>query len=157
MIVYRISKCIYLNGTPSSYSMGSFAAGGRWNSKGTHLIYTSSTLSLALLETLVHTDVRRIPKNLCVATLRIPAYSALTIKNANLPNHWNKTPAPAYLKRIGDIFCVQNKHLILKVPSAVNINEYNYLLNPFHKDFNKVVEIKNQPLQIDKRLLKRSG
>ncbi|MEX2607338.1 MAG: RES family NAD+ phosphorylase, partial [Kiritimatiellia bacterium] len=30
--------------------------GGRWNSKGTRMVYTSAAPSLAILETLVHVD-----------------------------------------------------------------------------------------------------
>jgi RES domain-containing protein len=33
---------------------GAWLFGGRWNSRGTRMVYTSITLSLAALETLVH-------------------------------------------------------------------------------------------------------
>jgi RES domain-containing protein len=155
MIVYRISKCIYLNGNPATYGIGASIAGGRWNHKGTQIIYTTSSSSLALLETLVHTDGKRVPPGLCIATLKIPARSKKTIKVSQLLPGWSRNPSPVYLKRMGDQFCADGRYLVLKVPSAVNPAEFNYLINPLHKNFFAVTELKNRPLKMDKRLLKK--
>ena len=43
-------------------------SGGRWNGKGTAVVYTSATLSLALLETLVH-----LPSGMLPAFSAVPA------------------------------------------------------------------------------------
>jgi len=42
---------------------------------------------------------------------------------------------------------------VLKVPSAVVPVEFNYMLNPRHSDFSKLVIGNGQPLPIDPRLL----
>ncbi len=58
-------------------------------------------------------------------------------------------------KKIGNDFIKQNDFLVLKVPSAVIQGEYNFLINPNHKDFKKV-RIKSVELfEFDKRLFDR--
>jgi RES domain-containing protein len=52
MVVFRIVKS--LNRAKDLSGMGAFKNGGRWNSKGTYMLYTSINSSLAYLETLVH-------------------------------------------------------------------------------------------------------
>jgi len=59
MIAYRIVKSIGRAGDFSG--TGAFRNGGRWNSKGTYMLYTSMNSSLAYLETLVHFDEADMP------------------------------------------------------------------------------------------------
>lgn len=155
MILYRISKCKYLTGAVALYGIGASIAGGRWNNKGTHLIYTASNASLAMLETLAHTDGKKAPTGLCIVKLKVPGRSVKKIDIKKLPASWSKYPGAANLKRLGDLFVLENKYLLLRVPSAVNPNEYNYLINPLHKDIHLVQEISNKSLKISKRLLKK--
>jgi RES domain-containing protein len=51
MIVYRIARANYIRDLSG---IGSRLYGGRWNRKGTGIIYTSETRALATLEYLVH-------------------------------------------------------------------------------------------------------
>ena len=46
--------------------------GGRWNSVGTPVVYTSSTLALAVLEMLVHVDPEDLPKDLVALRPDVP-------------------------------------------------------------------------------------
>lgn len=48
---------------------------------------------------------------------------------------------------------MENKYLILKVPSAVNPNETNYLINVDHPDVDKIKIKKTYPFEIDNRLI----
>jgi RES domain-containing protein len=155
MKLYRITNCAFINDLTG---LGAALSGGRWNSKGVFLLYTSQNISLAQLETLKHYELsRRFVPNKCLIVLNVPARSALLIKAADLPPGWRNDPAPKYLQQIGDLFYHQNKYLILKVPSALNPAEYNYLINPRHKDFGKIKPISTQTIAIDRRLLRKQG
>lgn len=51
---------------------GASLYGGRWNSIGVPLVYTSEHLSLCLLEQLVHLNIATIPSNWVSLTIEIP-------------------------------------------------------------------------------------
>lgn len=155
MKLYRITNCKFITDLSG---LGASLTGGRWNSKGVFLLYTSQNISLSQLETLKHYELtRRHIAGKCLITLNVPARSMLTITAANLGRGWRNDPAPKYLQQIGDFFYHQNRYLILKVPSAINPAEYNYLINPRHKDFGKIKIVSTQPIEIDRRLIKVKG
>ncbi|HNC72490.1 MAG TPA: RES family NAD+ phosphorylase, partial [Chitinophagales bacterium] len=60
----------------------------------------------------------------------------------------------AFFKNIGDNWLRENKSLLLKVPSVVIHEEMNYLINPNHKDFNKVKLTETKLFRFDDRLAK---
>src|ERR1700709_484280 len=70
---------------------GSFRFGGRWNSKGTYMLYTSETSSLAYLETLVHFDKILIPPRLYIVQLEVDDASPIyTLQNSEYKSNWRK-------------------------------------------------------------------
>ena len=151
MIVYRISKCKFID---SLNSMGAATFGGRWNSKGIHVIYTAATPSLALMESVVH--IFNIPvDDYCMAFIEIPEDKIAEIKLADLPANWFINPARDTLKSIGDRFIKNNIFLALKLPSAIMTEDFNFLLNPNHADFKKVKIISTRTIPIDERLFKK--
>ncbi|MBX9785194.1 MAG: RES family NAD+ phosphorylase [Chitinophagaceae bacterium] len=152
MKLYCITDCKFVNDLTG---YGAALTGGRWNSKSVFLLYTSQNSSLAQLETIKHFDTgRRYISGKCLLVLNVPARSVRTITAANLGRGWRNDPAPKYLQKIGDFFYHQNRYLILKVPSALNPEEYNFIINPRHKDFSKIKIISSKPITIDRRLLK---
>ena len=127
--------------------------GGRWNSKGTYVVYASMTPSLAMLETVVHLSV--IPKDdYCMARISIPDDAMIELSVSDLPAGWNQYLAPDALKWIGDRFIRENKYLALRIPSAIVAMESNVLINPNHPDFKKVRLVSSEKILIDHRLLK---
>jgi RES domain-containing protein len=72
---------------------------------------------------------------------------------ASLPANWNEYPEPNILKQIGNAFLQKNEYLLLKVPSALVPEEYNYLMNPLHPKAGKVKVISKSPFNFDERLL----
>jgi len=52
---------------------------------------------------------------------------------------------------IGDDFIKQNKAAVLKVPSSIVPDEYNYLINPNHPDSKKIRVLSTQRLVFDGR------
>ena len=56
-------------------------------------------------------------------------------------------------KFIGDNWIRKNASLILKVPSVVIPEEFNFLVNQLHKDFHKLKIIERKPFKFDARLV----
>lgn len=149
MLLYRIAKCQYardLSGT------GARLYGGRWNSIGRPVVYMASSRALAVLEVLVHLPPALIPNDFCQATFEVPD-DADEIIISSLPPNWQEYPEPSVLKTMGDAFLKANRHLLLKVPSAVVTQEYNYLLNPAHTAMQNVKLVDQVPFNFDERLI----
>jgi RES domain-containing protein len=156
MKLYRITNKKYAN----LDGIGGIYVAGRWNMKGHRVIYAAESISLAAWEKFVHiTDYRDLPTNLVVITINIPDDIEIEEVSGNvLVSGWNLTlPFRAYKSEtvlFGTEFLTRNTHLVLKVPSAVISEEYNYLLNPNHPDINKCTIEKIEPFKFDKRITK---
>lgn len=149
MIFYRLTRLTYANDLTGN---GAKAYGGRWNSKGNAMIYLASSRSLAILEVLVHLPPSIIPNGYCMITLESPD-NFQTFDSSLLPPNWTTSPDDYNLKIIGDKFLSENKNLLLKVPSSIVPEEFNYLANPLHPAAAKLKVIKIEPFNFDKRLL----
>lgn len=148
MIVYRINNCRYAKDLSGQ---GAALYGGRWNNKGVYVVYTAQSRALALLEAVVH--IGNIPDiGYCMTTIEIPDHSIQHIQADDLPPDWTDNPSPNYLKAIGDRFVQANTHLALRIPSALMVEEYNYLLNPAHHLYSKVKITNERAIKIDDRL-----
>lgn len=149
MLLYRITKCTYatdLSGT------GARLYGGRWNNVGKAMVYTASSRALATLEALVHLPTAIIPDNFCLTVLDAPD-DVFEPDTSLFPPNWNAYPQPDILQRTGDFFLQQNNHLLMKVPSAIVNEEFNYLINPLHIKATKIKIVKTNPFTFDDRLL----
>jgi RES domain-containing protein len=136
---------------------GAFLYGGRWSSPGTRLVYTSEHQSLAMLEYFVHLDPEDAPDDLALATADVQEnVSRERVKTRGLSAHWRETPAPPELAQIGDGFVKKAETCLLLVPSALAVNENNWLINPQHPDFKKITVHGSEPLQYDPRMFRRS-
>lgn len=109
--------------------------GGRWNAMGVPVVYTSSTLALAALETLAHADRRRFAREWVAFELRIPTRDVLELRDADLPGDWRATPVSEGARRVGDAWIASAASAALAVPSVLVPVERNYLLNPAHPSF----------------------
>ncbi|MEP6745993.1 MAG: RES family NAD+ phosphorylase [Gemmatimonadota bacterium] len=127
--------------------------GGRWNSPGHGLIYTSRTLSLAALEYLVHLDPAFAPADLVAMTLELPDFAVAPLDPTRLPTNWRSLPAPPQCAALGDSWLAGNHSLGLAVPSAIVPVEWNVLLDPRHAEFGNVRLMGEEPFQFDRRLL----
>lgn len=150
MKVYRISKCKYVNDFSGA---GAAMYGGRWHSIGTYVLYTASSASLALLESLVHISTAPVI-DFCIICLDIPDYSLEIITPDKLPSNWFQNPAPDAIKVIGDLFISSRKTLALMLPSVIVPEENNYLINPNHIYFKRVSIAFQKPITIDGRLIR---
>jgi RES domain-containing protein len=148
--VYRIARKDYAKDLTG---LGAKLYGGRWNPRGTPLIYTSETRSLATLEFLVHASFPDVPRGLSIATIEIPDdLVPEEIKPSSLPRNWREHPAPSRLADIGTKWAKSNSGLLLRVPSAVVEQESNILINPLHPAIVRVILLQVEPYELDERL-----
>jgi RES domain-containing protein len=148
--VYRVLRKSYARSPLDGE--GSYLYGGRWSSPGTRLAYTSEHQSLAMLEYFVHLDADDAPPDLVLVTAGVPDdLPTKRIGVDDLPSLWRRSPAPAELARIGGEFAAEAKHCVLVVPSALAPHENNWLLNPQHRDFRRVIVQGVEPLSYDPR------
>jgi len=151
MLVYRISGQRFANDLSGT---GARLNGGRWNSVGLSLLYAASYRSLALLEILVHTTNNYVPDDLRLITIEIPDTILIKeILHEEISDELNRKKAQAQFQTIGDKWIKSQTSLILKVPSVIIPEEFNYLINPLHKDFHKVKIIETKLFRFDERLV----
>ena len=129
---------------------GAMLYGGRWHSEGTRIVYTAESIALATLEILVHMRRLHVPAY-CVIPCHF--HEALVHNLDMLPDDWAEPDAPLSLRRFGDTWARDRVSAVLRVPSAVTIIEYNYLLNPEHPDFASIDIGQPRPFKLDYRLI----
>jgi RES domain-containing protein len=131
MIVYRVGRTRYARDVDGE---GARLFGGRWNHKLTPCIYTSESRALALLEYTANVNIDDIPRALSITTFEInPAY-ILDLAASALPGDWKSTPVPLSTKDFGTNLLHKADYGIIKIPSAIMDDEFNYLLNPLFRE-----------------------
>lgn len=146
MVVFRIARKDYIQDLSGR---GAELFGGRWNEKGIPALYTSSSLSLAALEILVHTDKSLPPVNMAYAKIYVPdemfSMKILRLKDDEVPVEY------------GTKWLKEKRGLMLKVPSVILPYEYdhefNLILNPLHEDYKKVSVVEVHDFSFDVRLV----
>lgn len=127
--------------------------GGRWNKKGTPVLYTGENKEIALLETIVHTPPMLVPE-LAILTLEISDDSITELTISDLPKNWTDYPAPTVLSEIAEDWIQKNDTMALKVPSCIIHSARNYILNCRHELFEQVTVIEHKDFYFDSRLRK---
>jgi len=128
--------------------------GGRWNSRGVRMVYASTSLALAAVETFVNLEPNLQPKDQISIEGNIP--DGLEISRVDLktlPANWRETRDES-LRRFGDDWIRAGQTAALLVPSAAIRGEWNVLLNPAHGDFSKIRFRKPQPFEFDVRMFR---
>jgi RES domain-containing protein len=152
MIVFRLSKTKYARDLSGK---GAEIAGGRWNSKGIAAIYTSASRALCTTEIAVHTPLGNVPQDYQIISIKIPDAGIYELPEASLPKEWKAFPHSMSTQKIGDRFVREGKFLVMRVPSAVVQGDFNYVINPVHRDLSKVKIVNVQPFSFDERLFRK--
>jgi len=155
MLLYRIASTARVRDLSGT---GAKLYGGRWNSKGIAVVYTSESRALATVEFLVHVPIALAPARYSLATIEVPGSRQYEkIRPSDLPRNWKAFPAPERLGKLGSEWALTCSSLLLRVPSAVVEHEFNVLINPCHRAIDKVKILSVEPYRFDPRLFRRKG
>ncbi|HEY5851986.1 MAG TPA: RES family NAD+ phosphorylase [Lysobacter sp.] len=150
MRVYRISKPEHV--ASALLGNGSALAPGRWNTAGVRLAYAATSVSLAMLEILVHMNREDVPEGRRIVTYEVPDDAIEHLPENEWPDGWNRLPYSDTVRAVGDEFIRHGRHLAIRVPSAVARGESNLLINPAHPRFAEIRLLADHPLSLDPRL-----
>ncbi|MGB3589914.1 MAG: RES family NAD+ phosphorylase [Tunicatimonas sp.] len=146
MLLYRITRAKYANELVAS------GFKNRWNDEGQFVIYTSESRSLACLENLVHRSHSGNDQLFRTMIIFVPDELAiLTVQEAELPKNWRKGFCDTCLQ-LGSAWYTENKYPLLKVPTTIIPNEWNYLINARHPDFSQIKLVSTEGFPFDQRL-----
>lgn len=150
MEVFRLSREQYADTLSGA---GAAIKGGRWNSIGFELVYTAGNRSLAMAEVAVHFTLATLPDDYMMVTINIPDDLLIkVILEKDLPRNWNGFPHPSSTQKLGDQFILEGKYCIAKISSVVTKGDFNFLINPNHKDFKKIAISETEKFPFDKRI-----
>lgn len=147
MLVYRIVHRLYSNSL--------FASGlkGRWNSQGNKVIYSAESIPLAFLENMVRRQGVGFNDDFNIMFIEVPANARIEVISADrLSKSWRDPNDYTSCQHIADKWYQDGKSLLLKVPSAVMPEAYNFVINTMHTDFAQVKLADVTNLIPDKRI-----
>ncbi|GAB3782767.1 RES family NAD+ phosphorylase [Spirosoma horti] len=148
MRLYRFSPTAFANDLSGT---GGLYSAGRWNRKGTRILYTSDCVSLAKLELLANSTT--LPDNLMLVTLEVPEdATCFNVPLGTLPTNWRAIPYRSELAVIAEQWQKAMAYWLLQVPSVHSPTEFNYLLNPLHPEHKTLKLISVEPHSFDPRL-----
>jgi RES domain-containing protein len=152
MRLWRICRQIH---SASAFSgEGARLYGGRWNSRGVRMVYTSPSLALSAIETFIHLEPNLRPDDLVSIAAEIPNdVTSERLDLRSLPRKWYELRDES-LRAFGDHWIRAGKTMALHVPSAAIRGEWNVLLNPEHSGFRKLKIEKPNRFEFDLRMFR---
>lgn len=155
MVVHRIAKAQFAkNGKQMMSGIGGLHSSQRWHSKGQRIVYTSTSLPLAVLEVLANLQQTDKLQMYRVMPVEVPDELVAAPAAGDLPDDWNERDGePLAARAYGDGWLTSHDSVALLVPSAVLPSEFNVLLNPDHEDYEYISYDKPLPFNFDPRLV----
>ncbi|MBW2370472.1 MAG: RES domain-containing protein [Deltaproteobacteria bacterium] len=129
--------------------------GGRWNLPGYVAVYAADSLSLAILELIVHLDEDEDIQDYVAIPVEFEDTKVISWHQKKLPKNWPSLPISDQTQHMGKTWIEEKQSLVLKVPSSVVHHDNNFVINPLHPDFSSLKIGQPQALQIDPRLTNR--
>ena len=155
VVVYRIGLALARTAIDQAY--GSTLAAGRWHSLRTgatprRVIYAASTRALAQLEKRVHANGFA-PQGQALFCITLPPDVVPTSAHAlGLPSGWRHSESST--QRLGDQWLDSGQALALWVPSYVEPEEHNLIINALHPRMSEVQLVaERDPFEFDPRLM----
>jgi RES domain-containing protein len=127
--------------------------GGRWNSPGVPVVYLAESISLAVLEVLVHLEAARLLESYSLVRVDFDATTMHSVDIAALPSGWAEFPAGPASQEVGDDWVLARTSAWLRVPSAIVPLEHLLVLNPIHTDTSDITVAAPIPFRFDPRLI----
>ena len=148
---WRITQAAYAD--QAFKGLGAWREGARWNHQGFYMVYAAESVSLAVLEMVVHLPEEALLNSLyvCIPVV-FDSKHVKSLKPSQLPTDWNLSPPPESTQKIGSNWVKAKQSLVLKVPSSVIPIEHNYLINPQHVDAKHLKIGKTERFDFDTRI-----
>ncbi len=147
MEVYRITRAIYTDRLVAS------GGAARWNARGRFVIYTAGSRALACLENVVHRSGEGLQELFRVMVISLPdGLPVTTLSLAELPVDWSDYQNYDICQQQGEAWLLRGATPVLRVPSAIVSQEWNYLLNPAHPLFPHIQLLRTEAFAFDPRL-----
>ena len=149
MILWRISNYADLLG------IGGMEASARWHTAGRPIVYLAESPSSALLEILVHLEADEDDRPDTYQILKVEAPDDISVNRislTSLPADWKNNEEAT--REIGDAWLEKSVSALMRVPSVIMPETYNWLLNPRHADAKKVIILHAEKHLYDSRLFK---
>jgi RES domain-containing protein len=153
--VWRIATDTPDYGADDLSGKGAERTGGRWNRKGTPLIYTSASIALACLETVVHLGGGTpLPLNRYLIRISISpaAWNRRTVFDPTEHVGWDAAPPGLVSMDWGTKWAISRVSLLAQVPSVVVPEEPNILINPAYTGALRLKSSKLRKWRCDLRL-----
>lgn len=149
--IWRICRAIYA--AEAFSGEGARRYGGRWNSRGVPMVYSSTSLALAAIELFVHVEPGLAPDDLVAIPATLPdGEPARIIQASDLPPDWRANEAES--RDRGDEWIRSGRSLALRVPSVPIPQECNILINPQHPRMSELTIDPPQPFVFDARMFR---
>lgn len=148
MEIFRITKPKYADSLKAS---GNEA---RWNHKGEDVIYAASSRALASLELIVHLSGFILKNPYKINVIGVPNdLLVININKEEMPRNWGSLSPYKETQRLGSAWLKSKNSSVLKVPSSIVINGYNYVINTNHTDFDKLDIVDTEDYLFDPRII----
>ena len=147
MEIYRIVK--------EQYADTLFASrrANRWNVKGEKVIYTAATRSLACLENVVHSSGESLLDQFTIMVIHVPDELDMDfVARSQLPHDWFRHARHRACQLLGSQWYASQHSPVLKVPSAIVHQEYNFVLHAEHPAYGEIKIIERRPFAFDPRI-----
>ncbi len=148
MVLWRISNHADLSGGGGLY------ASARWHTQGRPIVYLAETPSAALLEVLVHLELQESERPDRYQLLKVIVDDATPFDQVDLlalPENWRREEQATQER--GDEWLERAEKALLRVPSAITPETWNWLLNPRHPDALQARIVATARYPYDPRLL----
>lgn len=149
MFLWRISNYADLLGT------GGMNASARWHTAGQPIVYLAENPSSALLEVFVHLETDEDHRPDTYQLLKIEADNGLDFESVELSSlslAWKADELET--QALGDAWLSRGKTALLRVPSAITPETWNWVLSPRHADATRLRIVHAEMQLYDVRLFK---
>ena len=161
MPLVAVTASDYESAATAFSGKGAADNGGRWNSRGVPMVYSSTSLALAAIELFVHLEPIQAPGDLDFISATLPeGEPARTIHPGDLPPDWftgDELAGPHSTRELGDRWIRDSSSLALMVPSVSIRPEWNVLINPLHPRIRDLKIDAPQPFVFDARMFEQKA
>lgn len=152
MRLYRIVKTKHLSTAWSG--TGAQLYGGRWNPPGKPVVYLATSISLAILEIMVHLQSSLLLQSYTLLSIEVPDEMLPAVEVSQLDDDWKDPSPPDSTQSIGEAWLQSGRSVGLRVPSVIVPSEFNVIVDPLHAAFPALLEsVQNEPMMFDPRLV----